>query len=70
MPLRAPLPKIRIPLRETDADAILDLQSLIDRVYRNGAYHIEIDYTKPPRPPLEGEEAQWAEKLLTEARLR
>jgi hypothetical protein len=70
MPLRASLPKIKIPLRETDNDVILDLQSLIDRVYRNGAYHIEIDYKKPPRPPLEGEEAQWAEQLLKEAHQR
>jgi hypothetical protein len=64
MPLRAALPRIKIPLRQTDQDAILDLQSLIDRVYRNGAYHIEIDYTQPPRPPLEGDEARWADELL------
>jgi hypothetical protein len=70
MPLRAPLPKIKIPLRETDSDAILDLQSLIDRVYRNGAYHIEIDYNQPPRPPLEGQEEQWADQLLKDAQKR
>jgi Protein of unknown function (DUF4058) len=67
MPLRAPLPKIKIPLRQSEPDAIIDLQSLIDRVYRNGAYHLEIDYTRPPLPPLEGDDAQWAEQLLKQA---
>lgn len=67
MPLRAALPKIKIPLRQTDQDAILDLQSLIERVYRNGAYHIDIDYTKPPLPPLNEEDEKWANELLNAA---
>jgi hypothetical protein len=64
MPLRDPLPKMKIPLRETDADVILDLQSLIDRVYRNGAYHLEIDYRRPPLPPLEPDDQAWAAQIL------
>jgi hypothetical protein len=67
MPLRLPLPKIKIPLRQSDADVILDLQSLIDRVYRNGAYHVEIDYRRPPLPALEPDDQAWAEQLLTQA---
>lgn len=64
MPLRDPLRKIKIPLRQSDPDAVLDLQSLIDRVYRNGAYHIEIDYSKPPTPPLGSQDTQWAAELI------
>ncbi len=64
MPLRAPLPRIKIPLRQTDPEAVLDLQSLIDRVYRNGAYHIEIDYRKPPLPSLSADDAAWADALI------
>lgn len=66
-PLRERLPAIAIPLRQTDAPIALDLQSLIDRVYRNGAYGQEIDYNRPLLPPLEKEEAECAAKLLNEA---
>ena len=64
MPLRDPLRKIKIPLRQSDPDAVLDLQSLINRVYRNGAYYIEINYAKPPAPPLGSQDAQWAADLI------
>ena len=68
MPLERRLPVIGIPLRETDALVPLDLQSLIDRVYRNGAYDQEIDYSRPLHPPLEPEEAEWVEKLPGDGR--
>lgn len=71
-PIRLPdrLPVIGIPLRETDPVVALDLQSLIDRVYRNGAYDVEIDYREPPRPPLDGQDDNWAAALLKDAGLR
>ena len=68
-PLRQRLPAIAIPLRETDPAVALDIQSLIDRVYRNGAYEEEIDYTQPPRPALDGDDAEWAQRLVQEAGL-
>lgn len=37
-PLREPLPSIRVPLRQQDADVPLDLQMLIDRCYHHGRY--------------------------------
>lgn len=70
MPLGQRLPGIAIPLRPTDPVVALDIQSLIDRAYRNGAYDQEIDYSKNPIPPLEGEAAAWADQLLKEAGLR
>jgi hypothetical protein len=62
-PLRERLPVIRIPLRKPDDDARLDLQALIDKVYRNGRYHT-IDYRVAPDPPLEGPDELWADQLL------
>src|SRR5947209_7388078 len=56
----------RVPLRETDADVPLDLQALIAQVYRHGRYD-DIDYTVPPVPPLDGEDATWADELLRAA---
>ena len=64
MPLEQPLPAIRVPLRPTDKDVTIDLQPLVDQAYRNGAYD-DIDYTRPPVPPLTRAEAAWAAELLS-----
>lgn len=69
IPLRVPLPTIRIPLRETDSDVTLNLQSLIEQCYANAGYD-DIDYTEPPVPPLEGNDAKWADAVLREKGLR
>lgn len=55
MPLWNPLPTIKVPLRATDDDVLLRLQSLIDDVYERGRY--EFDYTQPCRPALDGADA-------------
>ena len=68
-PLSSPLPTIRVPLRETDLDVPLNLQSLIGRCYHNGRYD-DINYGEDPDPPLEEPDAQWAEALLKEKGLR
>lgn len=63
-PLQQPLPTIRIPLRESDpADAKLDLQALVDQVYRNGAYD-DLEYSKPLDPPLPPEQMSWLNERL------
>lgn len=67
IPLREPLPTIAIPLRRDDADATLNLQSLIDRVYQNGAYAMDLDYARPPIPPLEPEDMEWASQVLRQS---
>jgi hypothetical protein len=63
VPLRTRLPVIRIPLREGDGDATLDLQALIDKSYRNAGYDF-IDYSTDPVPPLDPDDAAWADALL------
>lgn len=64
--LRERLPEFRIPLREGDADARLDLQELIDKGYEDGRYDAEFDYRVDPIPPLQGDDATWAHALLRE----
>jgi hypothetical protein len=66
VPLRHSLPMISIPLRARDADAHLDLQSLIEKTYLNGSYD-DLDYTRPPDPPLDAADAAWAAELLRAA---
>ncbi len=63
------LPKIPIPLRPGDPDAILDLQAALDLSYERGRYAYLIDYEYSPRflPP---EIQDWADTLLREKGLR
>ncbi len=61
------LPVIPIPLRAGEPDALIDLQALIDRVYQNGGYVEETDYSVECDPPLTGDEAVWADELLRAA---
>ncbi len=69
VPLRRALPTISIPLRQTDAEVPLDLQALIDRCYHNGRYD-DIDYRTEANPPLDAEDAAWADQLLKSSGLR
>jgi hypothetical protein len=68
--LRARLPAIKIPLRPTDADVVLDLQPLLDRCYDNGRYERDIDYRAEPIPPLAGDDSMWADALLKDKKHR
>lgn len=64
VPLRQRLPAVKIPLRQTDSDVPLDLQPLIEQVYRNGGYDADLDYRGAPDPPLSADDEQWASDLL------
>lgn len=68
--VRQRLPRVRIPLRPPDADVVLDLPRLFTRCYDNGDYRAWIDYRAEPDPPLEPEDAAWADELLREQGLR
>lgn len=65
--LREPLPALRIPLREGEPPIELALQPLLDQAYQNGRYARTIDYKRPPEPPLESDDAAWADELLRRA---
>jgi hypothetical protein len=69
LPLRQPLPALRIPLRPTDADVALELQSLVDQCFERGRYWM-LDYRRDLQPPLAPGEAQWLDQLLRKAGLR
>lgn len=66
LPLDKPLKPIRIPLRASDDDAILQLQPLVAQAYERGRYG-NLDYRRPLDPPLAGAEAEFAERALGEA---
>lgn len=62
-PLREPLPTIRVPLRPTDADVPLALQTLVDRCYETGRHWLD-DVSGPLGPPVGEDEAEWIEERL------
>ena len=61
--LRQPLPPIPIPLDAPRADAILNLQMILDRVY-DGAGYKHYVYRTPPQPQLSEADALWAKQFL------
>lgn len=61
--LRERLPIIPIPLRAPDADARIDLQEALNRLYDAAGYEDYI-YTGAPQPPLHPDDAAWARQFI------
>ena len=61
--IRGRLPRIRVPLRRNDPDAVLDVQKLIDMAWENGGYS-NIDYAKVRLPGFEDSDRQWIRDQL------
>lgn len=68
--VRRRLPRISVPLADADPDVVLDLQSVFNRCYDEGAYARRLDYRREPPMPLESDDAEWATTLLRERGLR
>lgn len=64
LPLRERLGGIPIPLRPTDREIVLDLQPIVDRIYRTGRYGKFNLYERQLRPPLSESDAQWCQEIL------
>jgi hypothetical protein len=66
--LRERLPRVRLPLGPGPSQSVvLDLQLPIDHVYKRGRYDAEIDYARPPDPPLSPDDAAWAAERIAAA---
>ncbi len=66
--LRQPLPMIPVPLRPANSHASLELQKLLHQVYDRGTYAQEI-YELEAEPPLDPADLDWAEQVLSQAKL-
>jgi hypothetical protein len=67
--LRRPLPGIRIPMRESDSDVVLDLQPLVNLCFEDGGY-AALDFSRDLDPPLASADAPWLDDCLRRAGLR
>jgi len=65
---RRPLPIVSVPLAKPDSDIPLDLQPMIDEIYRRFRYLRSIDYSKPSTAPLDAAENGWLKQQLGEIR--
>jgi hypothetical protein len=64
------LPAIRIPLRQSDKQARLDIQAVFDQAYLNGEYGADIDYSHDPKVPISLGESEWLQAHLRAQGLR
>jgi hypothetical protein len=62
--LRDKLPVVPVPLRAPDKDVPLDLDACLKAIYDRAAYDLRLNYAAPPIPPLNPDDARWAETLL------
>ena len=60
--LRERLPRVAIPLREPDADVVLDLPAIFAQSSDNGAYAVRVDYDQPPPEPFRPDDEAWAQE--------
>jgi hypothetical protein len=65
--LQERLPTIGIPPLSLGDAIVLDLEAIVQHAYESGDYAETINYRQPPVPPLEGEDAVWADQLLKNA---
>jgi hypothetical protein len=63
---QSPLPRIPVPLAKPDPEIPMDLQPMIDTIYRRWRYDQSIDYTQPLAPPLSPEQTTWLKQQLKE----
>ena len=48
--------------------AVLDLQNMLNIAYERAAYELRVDSQQDALPPLTGEAAEWARRLLNQNR--
>lgn len=64
-----PIPTIPIPLRANDPEPTVDLQRLLDDIYRRARFDLAIDYGQPLKPALRHEDEVWVQEILQQANL-
>lgn len=67
--VREAIPDFPLPLKPEDAELVVNLQAIVDRVYDFGSYDVRIDYRHPvPPPALSKSDQQWVDEVLAPLR--
>jgi hypothetical protein len=64
------LPRMRIPLLESDPDVPLDLQEVFTRCWQEGPYPEMLRYDGPPPGTMASDDIAWCESQLVQAGFR
>lgn len=67
--VRDPIPDFPLPLQMDEDEPVVALNRLLHDLYDRAGYDLRIDYSKAPYPPLDEEDAVWADDLLRQAAL-
>src|SRR5262249_17961046 len=61
-PRRLPerLPRIRVPLVDSDWAVPLGIEGALEHVWNTGSYLLRVRYDEPCEPPLSAQDQQWA----------
>jgi len=65
-----PIPDFSLPLLRRGEELTVALNPLVHALYDRAGYDLRIDYRADLEPPLEGDDAAWADALLREKGLR
>ena len=58
------IPPLPVPLREGETEPVVDLQRLLNEVYKRARFDLAIDYSQPVKPALPAEEAAWVIEII------
>jgi hypothetical protein len=64
--VRQPIPAIPLPLLPRDPEPTIDVDGILKALYDRARYDMEIDYSRPPVPPLGEDDRAWAQALIAE----
>ena len=62
--LQDTIPLCTVPLQRGEDEPSLDLNAIVHDLYARARYDLELDYRRPPVPPLGDEYVPWAQALI------
>ncbi len=65
--LREPIPKVPIPLGDSDPDVWLNLQAILDRLHDEMGYEQSVNYGRPPTATFTPDDLAWIDERLRAA---
>jgi hypothetical protein len=68
--IRQPIPNFPLPLQRGEEEPPVPLNALLHELYDRAGYDLRLNYRADPEPPLEGDDAAWADALLREKGVR
>jgi hypothetical protein len=55
-----------LPLLPGDDEPEVDLGAILHGMYERARYDLSLDYSRPPVPPLDEEDVEWARELIAQ----